>query len=876
MPLFRGRRPSAAAVVGSVAVAVPLLLVGVAGQGNPVGELHQETGTVWISSPDQGLLSLIDGSSQEVAASLRVAVPVGALDVTQAGAAAYVTDVAAGTVTRVDGATYEATPPFLLGTPGGGTTVLTGGDAVFVVDAAQRTATRLDPTTLRTGETLSLAAQPGPEQAVVDDEGTLWVVDSGGGGLTWVDGSRQGVIAGVDPESVLVLVEGGPAVVDVAHRRVAAVDRGGVGEWGCLDVRPEDQVRALGSHTRPEVYAAVPSTGTVVVAAVGRDDCSRVVSVAEPGTNDFGALAQSGAYLFVPNRTDGTTTVVDTRTDTRLVAFPLTPPGNDVQLVAKDGLVFYNDLDSHVSGVLTFTDGTWVQGPAIDKYDPTTGQPVTVETPTGPGAGSVPGAPALGAPEASAAPTETATPPEPTPEPVKPSAAPTAEASAAPTAPTAAVPKRSDPGAEPGPPPAPGELAVGTLTATPAVLGADGVTRLTAPVANTSGAHWAVTVRAQDCEFTQTTAMAELPDGELFDTPLGPLSSECLGVHSVELVLVGPTGTASSSTTIELVADPASTPDVADLACTPEHPAPDEAITCTASEAVVGSRATWTWSIADTGTGEVVVNPTVRSAAEPFVTTVPSPSRYTVTLRVRYKGSVDEATIEIATSTQVPDVVGVSVDEATATLARAGLGVTTSTEASNVEAGLVLRSDPSAGGSAVVGDTVEVVVSGGPNPPVDLHERAPGASWASGAGDLVFNGSDGDDRGFVIERSAAALEDGSTSLALETHPDWVADGWIEGRYTLDAPILAGDRFRATVGFMAASAGDATFRVGGVLPSGTEVEVYAVSDTSADGVLRAIDVDLSPVAGARTIVLRVDAGATSAQDWAVWLAPTISP
>ncbi|GEK19822.1 PASTA domain-containing protein [Cellulomonas xylanilytica] len=890
--LSRGRRPSAAAVVSAVAVAVPVVLVGTAGQGNPVAELLQETGTVWIASPDQGLLSLIDGSSQELAASVRVTIPAGPLDVTQAGPSAYVTDVAAGTVTRLDGATYAPSSPFLLGTPGGGTSVLTGGDALFVVDAAERTATQLDPTTLRTGETVSLAAEPGAGQTVVDDDGRLWAVDAGGGGLTWVDGTRQGVIRDVDPQSVVVLVQGRPAVVDVANRRVARVDRGGVQAWGCLDVRPEDQVRVLGSHTRPEVYAAVPSTGTVVVAAVDRDDCSGVVPVAEPGTNDFGALAQSGAYLFVPNRTDGTTTVVDTRTGTRVVAFPLTPPGNDVQLVAKDGLVFYNDLDSHVSGVLTFADGSWVQGPSIDKYDPTTGQPVTVETPTGPSDGSVAGTPPASGlpaapdavtqtPDGSAPPTPAPEPTDPTPDTTQPPIGPPPTPSGAPSAPTAAVPSRPGSGAATGPPPAPDVLAVGTLTATPATIGADGTTTLTAPVANTEGAHWAVTVRAQDCDFAQTTPMAAVPQGEVFTTSLGPLSSECLGVHAVEMVLVGPTGTAAASTTLELVADPASTPAVSGLACAPVTPAPEEAITCTADETVVGRRATWTWSVADSVSGETVLSPSVRSAGEPFVVTVPHPSRYTVTLSVRYKGSVDEATAEISTTTTVPDVTGMSVDQATETLASAGLGASASTEASNaVAAGTVLRSEPGGGSVVVFGDAVGVVVSGGSNPPVNLYDRAWGATWASGAGALAFPGTDGDPRGGAILYGWAVLEDGSAPPVLSMHPEWVTGGWIEGTYTLDAPVLAGDRFRATVGFVAVtgatSAGVVTFRVIAVMPNDDRVEVHAVADTGADGVLRAIDVDLSRVAGARRIVLRVEAGETAAQDWAAWISPTISP
>ena len=98
-----------------------------AGQGNPVAELSQAPGTVWVASPGQGLLSLIDGASEEVVAAVQVPVPSADLDVTQAVASAYVTDTGAGTVTRVDGGTYEASAAYELGTPGGGTTVLRAG-----------------------------------------------------------------------------------------------------------------------------------------------------------------------------------------------------------------------------------------------------------------------------------------------------------------------------------------------------------------------------------------------------------------------------------------------------------------------------------------------------------------------------------------------------------------------------------------------------------------------------------------------------------------------------------------------------------------------------------------------------------------------------
>ena len=357
-------------------------------------------------------------------------------------------------------------------------------------------------------------------------------------------------------------------------------------------------------------------------------------------------------------------------------------------------------------------------------------------------------------------------------------------------------------------------------------------------------------------------------------------SSECLGVHTVDLVVVGPDGTATSSTTVELVADPASTRLIAGPTCTPEHPSPGEAMTCQATESVVGDRGTWTWSVTDAGSGEVVLASTARTATEPLVTTLPRAGRYVVTLAVRYKGTEVSATTEVASSAVVPDVAGLSVDQATAELAELGLAADVVSEASNtVPAGTALRSTPARGRSswwATPSRSWRRAVLGHRR----ISSRASSASWSSGAGGLAFGGRDDDVRGFaLIRHGTLLLEDGSAPTVLETHPEWVAGGWIEGVFPLDAPVIAGDRFRATVGFLAVasppSAGDVTFRVSAVTAGGARVPLTSVTDTGADGVLRSIDLDLTPVVGAQAIVLRVEAGSGSAQDWAVWVAPRVS-
>ncbi len=159
----------------------------------------------------------------------------------------------------------------------------------------------------------------------------------------------------------------------------------------------------------------------------------------------------------------------------------------------------------------------------------------------------------------------------------------------------------------------------------------------------------------------------------------------------------------------------------------------------------------------------------------------------------------------------------------------------------------------------------------------DLTTNAPSAirTINSGATFLRWGGSDADPQGFALNRNNAFLEDGSqTDRVLETHPQWISNGHIWGDYNLPEPIRAGDRFRAMVGFLQGSAGEAEFVVeafGGTLPMSV---VTKVSDKGYDKALRTIDADLTPMAGATTIRLIVEAGPSFGQDWAVWINPRL--
>jgi len=168
--------------------------------------------------------------------------------------------------------------------------------------------------------------------------------------------------------------------------------------------------------------------------------------------------------------------------------------------------------------------------------------------------------------------------------------------------------------------------------------------------------------------------------------------------------------------------------------------------------------------------------------------------------------------------------------------------------------------------------TLPVLVTGGGGPTVayDFIEQAPTAYWWTKVDasmvELPFPGATNDSRGFATYQYNIKLSDGNTyAKVLETHPQWINNGWISGKYS-GVYVPPGARLRIKIGLInGATAGNADFHLGklGAVATITRVVTYA------DGV-QVVEADLSAYAG-QTIdfVLGVNAGSSSAQDWAAW-------
>jgi len=154
----------------------------------------------------------------------------------------------------------------------------------------------------------------------------------------------------------------------------------------------------------------------------------------------------------------------------------------------------------------------------------------------------------------------------------------------------------------------------------------------------------------------------------------------------------------------------------------------------------------------------------------------------------------------------------------------------------------------------------------------DFVSEAHRAQWFNDKGmRLPFPGSKDDNRGFALILPTAVLEDGrSYTNVLETHPHWQSNGTIEGRYSLTVPKDA--EFQAKVGFLQGAAGTdgVTFEV---LWRG---RTLLLQHKAYDQSLKEIKIDLSSYAGqSGEMVLRVNAGDSAGQDWAVWVEPRIA-
>src|SRR6266511_4416814 len=307
-----------------VAVLAGALVVTAGMKGYPADRPRLLSGAAWLASSQVGQVTLLDGSSAEVAAQVSVAAKGERLDVVQQGSTAYVVNRSAGSLRRVDGATFEVSAP------------------VTPVDDARG----------------GLVAFAGPQ----------WVLDTATGDLIWLDRGTRHLrrAAASSGAGLLTLADGAPVLVDTARRTAARLDpkTGATRSVTVLDMRAGERVQVAGSPHFPRLYLTA-ARGVLSVCELTADSCGTVVPLADDST-DLGPPVETSGRVFVPDYTTGRVWIVDLR-DKRIVASPrVLSPQTRFQLLVRDGLVFFNDPDGPDAGVIRLDGGVRT----VTKYDP--------------------------------------------------------------------------------------------------------------------------------------------------------------------------------------------------------------------------------------------------------------------------------------------------------------------------------------------------------------------------------------------------------------------------------------------------------------------------------------------------------------------------
>ena len=159
---------------------------------------------------------------------------------------------------------------------------------------------------------------------------------------------------------------------------------------------------------------------------------------------------------------------------------------------------------------------------------------------------------------------------------------------------------------------------------------------------------------------------------------------------------------------------------------------------------------------------------------------------------------------------------------------------------------------------------------------LDLYSLASKATWASTAGPLTFGGATNDNRGFARGLNQAVMTDGATyQRVLQTHPPWVASGTITGKFQVHLPASA-SRFSAKIGFLKGATSSDGVNAKVSLKGAKGIKDLAVRRHHPNQGVVAFTANIPADWRDQdvTVLLIVQAGQTSTQDWFTWIAPTI--
>jgi hypothetical protein len=151
------------------------------------------------------------------------------------------------------------------------------------------------------------------------------------------------------------------------------------------------------------------------------------------------------------------------------------------------------------------------------------------------------------------------------------------------------------------------------------------------------------------------------------------------------------------------------------------------------------------------------------------------------------------------------------------------------------------------------------------------------ADWSNASAVLSCPGAKNDHQGFVMKLDKPKVETGdpASDATIETHPQWVNDGMIVGKFP-EITVQSGQRFKSQIGCVyQATSCNVKFKVSYQVEGGS-TQILKEWAKTYNGKMVSVDEDLSALVGKKVaFILTVTTNGVPTQDWAIWVNPRLS-
>ncbi len=309
----------------------------------------------WLPNDEADSVTRVGPAGAE--ATISVLDPVGRLDVLSIDGQVYVTDEA-GHVSRLDLALLDIADETDLGDD---VELVGGGARLYAVDPAAATSQELDPRELTPrGRPVNIAGTIG--DAVVDDDGLLWVVDLDTGAVLVIDGERiiERLPIGAPGSDIDLTVSSiGTVILDRDAPAVILPDGGSIP----FELDGHGRV-ATPDHTNGAPVVPVLRGGVLVLIDLASE---RVTTVRlDDAGDDLGTPQTTSTRAIVPDHSRGSIHLIDLITGEIGAEIELTGSPTSFDVVVDGDVAYVNDRDSERVWMIE-PDGSLVER---RKYDP--------------------------------------------------------------------------------------------------------------------------------------------------------------------------------------------------------------------------------------------------------------------------------------------------------------------------------------------------------------------------------------------------------------------------------------------------------------------------------------------------------------------------